>query len=507
MANTNPTKAIDWGTKVPGGRVISVYFAPDGVLVGDVWGDTYESDGFNAYEIGQFNHAFALIEESVDLHFTRVTTKAAADFVIGLDTDNEMGRNTLGWMNPPGEAEAGNAMFNGNQWSRTSGGDLTAGGYGFVTMVHELMHGLGLAHPFDRGGSSTIFPGATRGNGFALDDNWLNQGIFTTMSYAAGFQKGPVGTSAENRGYTSHGYEIGPSPLDIAVLQAKYGANVHHASGDTRYELPDANVKGTGYEAIWDTGGTDQIYYTGKRDVTVNLNDATLQYEKGGGFVSAAKGIAGGFTIAAGVKIENALTSRGDDKIFGNQVENRLVGKAGNDLIRGAQSADTLIGGNGNDRLFGGSDNDLLKGNGAADQIKGGKGHDRLQGGNGNDNLLGGLGDDTVLGGKGNDTLDGGDGQDTLIGGPGRDQLTGGADADQFRFSEGSGKDQVTDFDISEDQLVFDPSLWGGDARTAAEIVADATVVSDGVLFDFGQEEVLLVGLTDTSGLEAAILI
>ncbi|HHC29988.1 MAG TPA: hypothetical protein ENK80_05450, partial [Rhodobacterales bacterium] len=246
----------------------------------------------------------------------------------------------------------------------------------------------------------------------------------------------------------------------------------------------------TGYEAIWDTGGTDVIVYNGKRDVKINLNAATLEYEKGGGgFVSGAKGVAGGFTIAAGVTIENAKSGRGDDVLTGNAVDNVLSGRGGKDFLRGRDGDDTLRGGVGADKLWGGSGADLLVGNGARDTLRAG------------------LGDDTLLGGWGRDSLKGGAGADTLNGGAGNDTLFGGADADLFQFNADTGKDRVNDFDIAEDQLQFDAALWGGAARTAAEIAASAEVTGRGVLFDFGHDKVLLVGLNETDGLEAAILI
>jgi serralysin len=40
-------------------------------------------------------------------------------------------------------------------------GGLNVGGEGYWTLIHELGHGLGLAHPHDDGGGSTIFPGVT----------------------------------------------------------------------------------------------------------------------------------------------------------------------------------------------------------------------------------------------------------------------------------------------------------------------------------------------------------
>ncbi|WP_165865500.1 VCBS domain-containing protein, partial [Volucribacter psittacicida] len=57
----------------------------------------------------------------------------------------------------------------------------------------------------------------------------------------------------------------------------------------------------------------------------------------------------------------------------------------------------------------------------------------------------------------GNDTLVGGAGNDILFGGAGNDTLTGGDGADKFVFlaNSNSGNDVITDFDISQDKVVF----------------------------------------------------
>jgi serralysin len=49
-------------------------------------------------------------------------------------------------------------------------------------------------------------------------------------------------------------------------------------------------------------------------------------------------GVFGGFTIAHGVAIENALSGSGNDLLIGNAAANMFSGGAGNDTLRGAQA-------------------------------------------------------------------------------------------------------------------------------------------------------------------------
>ncbi len=94
---------------------------------------------------------------------------------------------------------------------------------------------------------------------------------------------------------TSYGMQSGPMALDIAILQALYGANTTYANGDDTYELPDAN----------------------------------------------ATGIAGGFTIANGVVIENAVSGDGNDTLTGDGGRNYIYGADGDDTIEGGSGTDT----------------------------------------------------------------------------------------------------------------------------------------------------------------------
>jgi Ca2+-binding RTX toxin-like protein len=139
----------------------------------------------------------------------------------------------------------------------------------------------------------------------------------------------------------------------------------------------------------------------------------------------------------------------GDDNDFAD-------GGAGNDSIFGDNGFDFLRGDRGNDQLFGGNGNDDMYGGEGQDSLYGEAGNDDLNGGNGHDLVSGGLGDDSVKGQAGNDTLQGGQGLDIL---------TGGGGVDQFVFNEApvtAGRDQLRDFLVGTDKLVFAKAVYAG---------------------------------------------
>ena len=129
--------------------------------------------------------------------------------------------------------------------------------------------------------------------------------------------------------------------------------------------------------------------------------------------------------------------------------------------------------------------------------------------GNANANqLMGNKGDNGLSGMDGNDRLFGGQGFDTLTGGAGDDVLGGGSAADVFIFADGFGTDQITDFLLADsDILRLDDAIWGGAAKTAAEVLTEfSSVVGGNLVLNFGLGEVLtLTGVGSTAGLAAVI--
>jgi len=324
--------------------------------------------GLQDWEKAAFEAAFDLYEKVADIVFVEVDNRAEADFkIITYKGTPGAGASLLGRMSPPNENNEGQAEFNAGDVRWTQEG-LQPGGFYFPTLLHELGHGLGMAHPHDNGGHSSIMRGAgggTAGIGGGLGDFALSQQVHTIMSYNDGWQTSPYG-QPRSGGLTGlevdhFGWVATLSPLDIAVIQDKYGVNEEWATGDNVYALKDVNAPGTFYASIWDAGGTDQIVYDGARDATIDLRPATLAYEEGGGGrVSYAYGIHGGFTIANGVTIENARSGSGNDTLIGNDAANLLSAGAGNDTLDGGAGSDTLIGGLGKDLLTGGAGADVF---------------------------------------------------------------------------------------------------------------------------------------------------
>ncbi|MAM63332.1 M10 family metallopeptidase C-terminal domain-containing protein [Maritimibacter sp. UBA3975] len=500
-----PAEALLWGSQVAD-TDIAVHFAGAGTLV-----DGITSEGWTPYEIDRAMAAFARIEAVTNVTFSRTASASAADFTIGLDTDELEAFRVLGYFSPPGAPGAGTGTMNGAQWDRLPGGDLERGGAGFVVFTHEMLHGLGLAHPHDTGGTSTQMRGVTYAFG-DFGSAALNQGLYTTMSYNSGWNAGDVGTYGALSG--DWGYEAGPMALDIAALQALYGANLSTRTGDDTYLLPELNAVGTAWEAIWDASGTDTIAYDGWRDAVIDLRAATLDYGPGGGgHLSAARAIAGGFTIAQGVVIENARTSGGNDLLIGNAADNTLFSGRGNDTAFGGDGADRITAHRGRDQIFGGTGDDWVSGGRGNDTLKGNAGDDMLMAGRGNDTIHGQAGDDTIMGRKGRDSIRGGDGDDTISAGPGNDMVYGGQGddtvtlgfgQDTFVFRMGDGQDTLTDFLPARDSLRLDQDLLAG--QPLDTVLATATQQGNALALTFASgESLLFLGITDADRLADAI--
>jgi Ca2+-binding RTX toxin-like protein len=451
------TLAAEQHVNVTGKNVITIYFAKAGDIFTSIEDPTspglppatITATGVQGFEHDAVMTALGEFSKVADVVYLEVQDRGQADFVYTsyIGTPGP-GVSLLGSMSPPDEPNEGLAQFNSGD-ERWNALNLQQGGFSFVTLIHEFGHGHGLAHPHDNGGHSGIMHGVESEGvvaDYTLGDYDLNQSVFTMMSYEDGWQSSPYGNAETDVGY---GYLGGLMAFDIAAIQDKYGVNEDTATGNDVYLLKDVNAAGTFYSSIWDGGGTDTIAYVGTRDANIDLRAATLQYEEGGGGrVSWAYGIYGGFTIANGVTIENAIGGAGNDMLTGNVAANFLDGGAGNDRMAGGGGNDVYVvgsrgdlvvetSGEGNDavyaeasyslaagasvELLAARDNSLtaamdLVGNELENIILGNRGANFLDGGAGADILAGFAGDDTYVidstldrvfenAGEGNDVL------------------------------------------------------------------------------------------------------
>jgi serralysin len=426
---------------------------------------------------------------------------------------------TTAWAYYPNGREGGDVWF-GTRYNF----DLPRlGSYQFATAVHEIGHALGLKHPHEAW------------NGFAAMPVEWDSLEFTVMSY-----RSRIGAPT-NLGYTNGSYDFpqGWMMLDIAALQAMYGADFGYRAGDTRYAWDPATgetfidgigqgVPGTGavganriFLTLWDGGGADTF------DLSNYANGVAVDLAPGGWSVLSPAQLAT-LDTRDGTKargnvfnsllfgdnpaslVENALGGAGADTLAGNQAANRLEGGAGNDLLAGRDGADLLVGGAGADTMEGGAGSDVFVVDGPGDLVveRPGEGIDTVRvetslpvtlapgveilrlgaaGGIG----FGGMQADLLLGGAAGDRLDGRGGADVIEGRGGADTLTGGMGADSFILRRGDGFDRIEDFVPGTDQLVLT-----GFGLSATAALALARESAGGVDLDLGGGDgVLLAGL------------
>ena len=124
----------------------------------------------------------------------------------------------------PGATTRSSSPEGGDAWFGTANGwynNPVVGNYGWLTMIHETGHTLGLKHPQDVMGSFGATPASV---------NSLEYSVMSYRSY--------IGAST-TQGLTNATWSF-PTTLmmyDIAALQYMYGANYYNTGHNTVYQL------------------------------------------------------------------------------------------------------------------------------------------------------------------------------------------------------------------------------------------------------------------------------
>lgn len=312
---------------------------------------------------------------------------------------------------------------------RFGGVSIEYDSYTFQTFIHEIGHGLGLAHAGDYNGNANFEDDAHYAN-----DSWQA----TIMSYFPQSENSYIDAD--------FAYVVTPMIADILAIQELYRIRPAAHTGDTTY-----GFNGNTGTYLDDLAGADEpfaltLFDTDGND-TIDLSDiiADQRIDLREEAISDIAGLTGNLAIARGVTIENAMSGAGDDTVIGNDVSNQINGAAGDDALYGQDGDDDILGGLGQDQIFGGDGND---------QLTAVSGANRLNGEDGDDVLMGSFQADHLSGGAGNDVLRGDMGQgffagsDTLDGGTGNDLMMGAGGADTFIFRPNEGADTIAAFQM-----------------------------------------------------------
>lgn len=305
------TTPVGWNTSDP----VKYYFDDTGTRA---WSATEKQAMLNG---------FASWSAVANIDFVETTDRSQADLINVLDNSTQSLGSVTSLPDQGLSPITINFSVNGGNFD-----NLGFGGDSYETVIHEIGHALGLNHPHD----GTLFPGVPNGQDQNTGDNGQNQQIYTVMSYAVGWEGEPTTTQ-------EYGTAATPMAFDIAAAQFLYGVRAANTD-DTTYVIDTTNDVGTGWVGIWDTAGLDTISASNLTSaVTIDLREAPLVGPNAGGYVSWQGGVKGGFVIANGVAIENAIGGSAADIITGNNLANEITAAGGNDTIDGGAGSDTSV--------------------------------------------------------------------------------------------------------------------------------------------------------------------
>lgn len=324
------------------------------------WGEVDNKfEALNSRQMAAVEAGFDMVAAVTNLSFSKVAETPGDHALLRFAMSDAP---SSAWTYSPDASEE-----SGDTWFRNAGDWYDApvpGNYAFYTVLHEVLHGIGLKHGHESAGFGTMLP----------DRDSMEYSITTYRSY--------VGASAAHVENEAVGYAQSLMMYDIAALQHLYGANYAERSGNTIYRWSPTTgetfIDGVGqgtpagnrvFMTVWDGGGHD-CYDLSNYETGVQIDLRPGEWSK----TSAGQlPYLGGGQYARG-SIANALLHEGDPR----SLIEHAVGGAGTDQIIGNDAENNLSGMQGADRLFGLDGNDVLNGGAGNDQLAGGAGRDKF---------------------------------------------------------------------------------------------------------------------------------
>lgn len=231
------------------------------------------------------------------------------------------------------------------------------------------------------------------------------------------------------------------------VLINRIVANGGADGVDTKGTITGIVDMGDGDDLVGNTGQLSNVLLGDGNDVYYGVGFAAVE-----GTLHGQSG-----DVRGGSGNDTIEGSAADDKFYGGDDNDQMLGFAGRDQLFGDNGDDFISGGDGNDKIWGGAGKDTIRGDANNDKIYGGDGEDLIYGGTGNDVIEGGDGFDRIAGDAGNNRISGGASRDWIDSGTGRDTMTGGDGADSFHFRGNTGRDVITDFSAEDEILLMLP--------------------------------------------------
>jgi len=357
---------VKWGGAIGSGMSLSYSF-PWTTNQTSYWQSGYPNEPYATYHFGLSTAQQEAVSSALqswanvaNLNFTQINESGAEVGDFRFAFSSEVPADVWGWCYYPDNywATSADVWINNDIYSS----DFSIGAYSYLSLIHEIGHGLGLKHPGNYNVGSTD---PEQGPFLPADqDNML----YTIMSY----YDSDINMWFDTQTITAKVVNPQtPMVFDIAAVQYLYGANNDYHSGDDVYTFDDMAPF---LMTLWDGGGHDTIsealspraclidltpgHYSNiqtsrivdqneiiANNDTINVNghNYTVHFSNPDNSASYNLG------IAYGAIIEDAIGGSANDRLIGNIADNLLDGGTGDDQLTGEEGNNTLIGGLGTD--------------------------------------------------------------------------------------------------------------------------------------------------------------